>query len=115
TTVTLAPSDVGTMPADVAGAAAMSPDASEKKSGPAQPQVYVGNVMYVNADIKNPDEVYALVMVRFINEAEVTEIPVKTFALKKGFNAKVGDLVLFEAVRLRESTDGNTGEPNTME
>jgi hypothetical protein len=67
--------------------------------------VFAGNIMYINPDIKKPNEEYVLVMARLKDGAVIQEIPVALYPPKgtcEAAKADVGDLIAFPATNLVE-------------
>lgn len=71
------------------------------------PNLYTGNVAYVKSEVKgDPTKAYVLVAVRFCNDTEQPMQFIQTFPTKgSDFNIEQGDLVAFEAKRVREALD----------
>lgn len=69
---------------------------------------YAGNIMYLNSNIRNPQEEYLTVMVRYANDDQIEEMIVGLYVPRgtcAALNAAVGDLVAFAALNIVE---GNT-------
>jgi hypothetical protein len=108
---TIRATDVAQAPVAVvtANPEAITPTETEAVSKAMERHAFGGNLSYVNTDIKNPNQVYATVVIRFKNGGKLPqELVVSMFVDKKIWeqtNPQVGDTI---GVRAREIVKGNT-------
>lgn len=74
------------------------------------PNLYTGNIAYIKTAVNgSPDKAYVLVYVRFCNDKEQVEQAVQVYpSTKNGFRFEVGDMIAFEAKRIRSAIDAKT-------